>query len=142
MDVFRRFWLGIVPARKLRIIDRLVDLAEDNIELSFDDIFRFCLDDRDDVVRARAVDGLWESEDPALIRPFVRLLMNDPSPSVQASAALALGKFALLGRSSACFMTGRGRSKCAGGPLKRSPHSAPRRSAKPSGKPTEATSRY
>jgi HEAT repeat protein len=47
-------------------------------------------------VRLTATSGLWESEDPSLIAPLIRLMKEDSSDEVQAAAATALGKFAML----------------------------------------------
>ena len=89
-------WATIEPKRRRQIVYRLVELAEDNFELNFDNIFRNCLKDRDAEVRCKAIEGLWESEEPSLINPLVNLLEHDSSEKVQAAAATALGKFAML----------------------------------------------
>jgi HEAT repeat protein len=89
-------WTRIAADRRLQTVQRLVELAEDNFELNFDDVFRFCLKDTDATVRALAVEGLWENEAPSLIDPLIALLETDESPDVQAAAATALGKFTLL----------------------------------------------
>jgi HEAT repeat protein len=75
---------------------RLVELAEDNFELDFDNIFKSHLNDQDAEVRSKAIEGLWESEEASLIDPLVTLLEQDSSEKVQATAAIALGKFAML----------------------------------------------
>ncbi|GAI06683.1 unnamed protein product, partial [marine sediment metagenome] len=41
-------------------------------------------------------EGLWESEEASLIDPLIILLNQDSSEKVQATAATALGKFAML----------------------------------------------
>lgn len=89
-------WEAIEPKRRQQIISRLVELAEDNFELNFDSIFKGRLKDPDDEVRSTAIDGLWESEETSLIEPLINLLEEDKSEKVQAAAASALGKFALL----------------------------------------------
>lgn len=95
MAVFARRWPQIEVERRRRIIRSLVEIAEASFEVDFDPIFRHCLTDEDDQVRAQAIDGLWEDEDTALIEPLVRLLRGDPSALVRASAAMALGKYML-----------------------------------------------
>lgn len=90
-------WRSLSPERRREAIGRLADLAEDNIDLNFDTVFVFCLEDPDPAVRRRAVDALWENEDRRLIVPLVRLLREDDDEAVRASAALALGRFVLLG---------------------------------------------
>ncbi len=71
-------------------------LTEDNLELNFDSIFKYCLKDQDAEVRSKAIEGLWESEEASLINPLMNLLEQDSSEKVQAAAATALGKFAML----------------------------------------------
>jgi HEAT repeat protein len=89
-------WETIEPKRRRQIISRLVELTEENIELNFDSIFKSRLKDTDDEVRSTAIEGLWESEETSLIEPLINLLEEDSSEKVQAVAATALGKFALL----------------------------------------------
>ncbi len=89
-------WKGIEVDRRRKIINRLLDLAEDNFELNFDSIFKECLRDPDPEVRAKAIEGLWENEETILIPPFIRMLNEDSSEAVQAAAAKALSKYAML----------------------------------------------
>jgi len=95
-EVFLREWPGIDAERRRQIAGRLADLAEDNLELDFDVVFRACLDDADGEVRAQAAGGLWGSEERSLIEPLIRLLIEDEEHAVRAAAADALGQFALL----------------------------------------------
>ena len=87
-------WAAVPAARKLELLGILADLAEDNVDLNFADVFRMCIGDADAAVRESAVRGLWESEDRTLIRPLTRLLSRDPSPQVRAAGAMALRRFA------------------------------------------------
>ena len=96
LEILEQAWASIEPQRRQQIIHRLVEMAEDNFELNFDGIFRNCLKDQDAEVRSKAIEGLWESEDASLIDPLVNLLEQDSSENVQAAAATALGKFAML----------------------------------------------
>jgi len=89
-------WPTIELKRRRQIIYRLVELAEDNFGLDFDDIFKGRLKDEDAGVRSKAIEGLWENEEASLIEPLIELLEKDGSEEVQAAAAMALGKFALL----------------------------------------------
>ncbi len=89
-------WEKIEPKRRRQIIFRLVELAEDNIGLNFDAIFRHRLKDQDEEVRSIAIEGLWENEETSLIEPLINLMEQDSSAKVQAAAALALGRFAML----------------------------------------------
>ncbi|MBC7223390.1 MAG: HEAT repeat domain-containing protein [Anaerolineae bacterium] len=89
-------WPQIPAHRRRKMVRAMVELAEDNIELNFDGIFRFCLEDPDAEVRAVSIDGLWECEDVELVGPLLRLLEQDESALVRTAAAEALGRFLLL----------------------------------------------
>jgi hypothetical protein len=80
-----------------RLVRALAQLAEASFQVNFDAIFRQCLGNHDDEIRAVAIDGLWENQDTALIGPLVSMLRSDPSPQVRASAATALGRYVLAG---------------------------------------------
>ncbi|HSW58392.1 MAG TPA: HEAT repeat domain-containing protein [Dehalococcoidales bacterium] len=91
-----RNWPGVQVEQRRKIVSRLVELAEENFELNFDSIFKFALRDSDAEVRAKAIEGLWECEEPLLITYFIRMLNEDSSEAVQAAAAKALRKYAML----------------------------------------------
>jgi len=93
---FSEAWDELNTERRMQIMRRLSELAEDNLELNFDTVFRYCLTDPDEDIRSLAIEGLWESEDNSLIDPLVTLLEEDESEKVQAAAAKALGKYAIL----------------------------------------------
>lgn len=96
MGLFSEVWDELNAERRIQIISRLTELAEDNLELNFDTIFRYCLSDSEEDIRSMAIEGLWENEDNTLIDPLITLLEEDESDKVQSAAAKALGKFAIL----------------------------------------------
>jgi HEAT repeat protein len=96
MSLFRYTWQDSTSERRLKIVTRLVELAEDNLEYNFDAIFRYCLKDPDEDVRTLSIEGLWENEETSLIDPLIDILENDESEKAQAAAAISLGKFAIL----------------------------------------------
>lgn len=96
-QLFQKVWSLIDTKRRRWLIQSLVDITEASFEVDFSPIFRFCLNDEDEVVRSRAIEGLWEDEDLTLAGLLVRLLRDDPSESVRAAAATSLGRFVLLG---------------------------------------------
>jgi len=96
LQLFKQVWPTIERKRRQQVVSRLVDLAEENFELDFDHIFKDCLDDPDAEVRSRAIEGLWENEEPSLINTLLNLLEHDSSEKVQAAAAAALGRFVML----------------------------------------------
>ena len=93
---FAQGWKTIELKRRREIVTRLIELITDSIELNFDSIFKTCLADPDEDVKSEAINGLWENENPSLISIFIDMLTTDPSEKVQAAAALALGRFALM----------------------------------------------
>ena len=97
LDAFRATWDRLQPQQRRRILRRMVELAEASFRVSFGTIFRHNLDDPDDVVRATAVEGLWEDDSSDLIGPFIRMLRTDPFAHVRAAAAQGLGRFVLAG---------------------------------------------
>ena len=76
LEFFKRSWAAIEPGRRCQIVHRLVELAEDNLELSFDSILKYCLQDEDDEVKSQAIEGLWENEEASLINPLIKLAVN------------------------------------------------------------------
>lgn len=96
IKLFRDIWDELDTERRIQIVSRLSELAEDNLELNFDSIFRYCLSDLEDDIRRMAIEGLWENEDTSLIDPLIKLLEEDESEKVQSAAAIALGKYVLL----------------------------------------------
>jgi HEAT repeat protein len=88
-------WPQIHLTRRRQILRRLLDLAEDNVELNFDALFVTALSDEDPEARALAIQGLWEHEGRDIISPLIEMLRNDRSETVRAQAAIALGSFVL-----------------------------------------------
>ncbi|MEE8443591.1 MAG: HEAT repeat domain-containing protein [Dehalococcoidia bacterium] len=95
-EQFRSWWPSISSEHRQKLMGLLVSVAEDNVDLDFNPIFRHCLSDDNPDVRDRAVSGLWECDDRSLVTPLMTLLREDPYEHVRASAATALGKFATL----------------------------------------------
>ncbi|HMO58843.1 MAG TPA: HEAT repeat domain-containing protein [Roseiflexaceae bacterium] len=90
---FQLAWRKIAVERRLMIVQALVDLAEDNVDLDFRQILRWCLEDEQADVRLRAIEGLWEHESPAFMRQLITMMRSDPAESVRVSAATALSPF-------------------------------------------------
>jgi HEAT repeat protein len=95
-EALAQTWKELPLPRRRQVVSKLVDLAEDNPGLNFDTVFRICLDDQDEEVRVKAIEGLWECEERWLIDALLQLLASDPSPKVRAGASSALGRFILL----------------------------------------------
>ena len=96
LALFEQTWIKIESEQRRRIVGHLVKLADENIELDFNIIFKNRLTDPDAEVRRQAIEGLWEYEEPSLVPLLIDLLENDSSDMVQTEAAAALGRFAML----------------------------------------------
>jgi len=93
---FRSAWGGFGTKRRHSILLQLGELANSKIELSFEAVNRFALQDSDPPSRAQAIGNLWESEDPQLARQLLDMLSADQVTEVRKAAAEALGSFVLL----------------------------------------------
>jgi HEAT repeat protein len=89
----RQHWLDIPPAERHALLLALAELSEETLDYNFNRVFRVALEDPDPVMRQVAIAGLWEDEGADLVQIFVRLLRDDPSDDVRASAAHALSTF-------------------------------------------------
>lgn len=97
LNSFKTIWPTITPQRRRDVMQELVEISEANFEVNFDPVFLLGLADEDADVRAAAINGLWEDENPALIGPFIHLLRTDEAAVVRAAAAAGLGRFVYLG---------------------------------------------
>src|SRR5262245_3680266 len=96
LQEFAHVWQTLPADKRSRVTQAMTELAEERIEADFTRIFRYLLEDEDPQVRAHAINGLWEEEDPALIRQFIGALRSDPDARVRAAAAEGLGRFLRL----------------------------------------------
>ena len=96
LDQLRLRWEKVGPERRLEVVNKLVEMGDDSADLDFYTFFCFCLDDPDSHVRERAITGLWECEDRALIPVLTKRLALDSDEGVRATAAMVLGRFATL----------------------------------------------
>ncbi|AGG06161.1 MULTISPECIES: HEAT repeat domain-containing protein [Dehalococcoides] len=94
---FKDFWTGMSPERRLDIVSRLGELAEDDVSLDFDSIFVRTMHDPNPEVRAKSVDGLWECNRPSLVDHLLSLSSEDPSMEVRIAATAALGRYSMMG---------------------------------------------
>ena len=88
-------WPAIDPALRLRLLSELTDLAQDNIELNFEAVFKNGLGDEDAAVRVAALRGLYEYEGRDIVDRLAELLRDDESIEVRREAAIALGRYTL-----------------------------------------------
>jgi HEAT repeat protein len=97
LQAFQAGWATWDADRRLELLEHLGRLADENIELNFDRVNRLALGDREPGIRRRAIQNLWECEDPSLGERLAALLAADPSADVRAAAASALGRFVYMG---------------------------------------------
>lgn len=96
LEVFKTIWPTIETSRRQDVMRELVEISEANFEVDFEPVFLLGLADPDPDVRALAINGLWEHEQPDLINPLLHLLQTDEAPLVRATAASSLGRFLYL----------------------------------------------
>ena len=97
IDELRQSWRTLGTDRRREVVQRASSIIEDDVESDFDDLFKVALDDDDSAVRIASIQGLWEYTGRDLIRRLVALLKEDPDPGVRSTAALALGRYIVLG---------------------------------------------
>ncbi|HEX5692495.1 MAG TPA: HEAT repeat domain-containing protein [Roseiflexaceae bacterium] len=93
-EAFLQGWTALTPERRNQIAHAMFELAEDNVDLDFNAVLFWLLDDQAAEVRTVAIEGLWENTSLRLMRKLLELLRDDPSAEVRASAALGLSHFA------------------------------------------------
>jgi HEAT repeat protein len=97
MAEVRAVWFDLPLETRQRTIAALAEIAEDDFEVNFGEVFRMALEDPDATVRQVAVDGLWEEDDIRMIPLLLARLREDPATEVRAAAAIGLGRFVLMG---------------------------------------------
>jgi HEAT repeat protein len=96
LAAFAHVWIDLPVERRQRIARMMVELAEQDFKLDYELLFRYFLNDVDATVRVAGIEGLWESEDAALVKPMIGFLRSDPNARARAAAADSLGRFMLL----------------------------------------------
>jgi HEAT repeat protein len=88
-------WDEIETNRRFNIVTELAELAQDNVELNFDAVYKVALGDEEAAVRGAALRGLFEYEGRDLIPVLADVLRQDPDAGVRRESAVALGRYAL-----------------------------------------------
>jgi HEAT repeat protein len=83
------------PDTRRSLLQRAVELAEDNVDLDFHGLAALLLDDEEAAIRQAAIEALWENRDRGIAGAISSLLRGDPDPAVRATAAAGLGPFVL-----------------------------------------------
>jgi HEAT repeat protein len=95
-ELFQREWLEVSEERRAALVRHMADIAEENYLVEFTPIFAHLFDDSYAAVRIAALDGVWDSTEPRLVRPIIGLLQGDRDVNVRAAAARALAHYVLL----------------------------------------------
>jgi HEAT repeat protein len=90
-------WPQVNPNRRVTLLKDLEELAEVDMQMSFDNLGKFALNDPQPEVRAAAARILWECHDKKLIPVYLNMVKNDEAEIVRAAAASALGTFVYQG---------------------------------------------
>jgi HEAT repeat protein len=97
LRLFLDIWPRVNPTRKLLLLDRLLSHLDTDTIVSYEEIGRALLDDRNGKVRARAIRLLAESDDPKLADKLTDIFLNDVDLAPRMESAQLLGEFILLG---------------------------------------------
>jgi HEAT repeat protein len=95
IEHFGAAWPNIAVERRRAILVAMNEASELSVHSDFSDLLPLLLDDADAIVRAAAIEGLWENEKPSLGRRLLRMLEEDKAELVRAAAARGLGDFVL-----------------------------------------------
>lgn len=97
IDLLKPVWDALVPAYRQKIIKQMIEISEVNIDLNYQTIGEFTLNDADSLTRQSAIELLWEDESLAFMNKLIDMAQWDESTPVRAAAISALGRFILLG---------------------------------------------
>lgn len=95
-EEFGQLWLEWSDERVLELVKRMVALCEEQPDVEFESIHKQGLLHPSSAVRIGSLAGLDESDDRALIKPLCRMMTNDPTPEVRATAAETLAHLSVL----------------------------------------------
>ncbi len=93
----RPIWSTINADYRRKILRRMVDVSEANVEMDYHSIGTLGLSDADPGVREAAIEVLWEDESLEVMSRLIDMALHDVSADVRAAAASALGRYILLG---------------------------------------------
>lgn len=90
-------WKDLPTSYKHKLLEAFSVASETNYDLSYKQIGLLGLRDESSLIRAAAVDLLWEDESVEAMRLLLNIVREDEAPNVKARALVGLGKFILLG---------------------------------------------
>jgi len=96
LNYFINRWRNAEVERRIQVISGLINLSEEDFTLDFSGIFKLCLQDPEETVRVKSIEGLELEDKYTYVAPLIKILKTDESEQVKFAAIRALGKFALL----------------------------------------------
>ena len=96
--ILKAAWPSLPLMRRRTLLEDLIDMAERDNLMMFEEVGKVALEDDDADVLVSAIDLLFQAEDSRLIPTFLRFLQNvSINERVRAAAANALGPYIYLG---------------------------------------------
>jgi len=92
----REDWAELPTETRRALVAGMVELGEEKIEFNFHRALKVALRDDDAVVRARAIEGLWEDDSARVLDRLMTMLRSDAAPEVRTVAAISLSRFACM----------------------------------------------
>ena len=93
---FGKAWEKADFKERLQLISKMVGLSEEDFILDFTAVFKIGLDDPQENIRIKALEGLEMEDKYVNAKPIITVLKYDDSVEVRTTAARALGKLALM----------------------------------------------
>ena len=90
-------WRKLPSAYKHKVLQALNEASEASFELNYRQIACLSVKDKSGLVRAAALDLLWEEDSTETMQLLLNIARDDPDAHVKARALFGLGKFILLG---------------------------------------------
>lgn len=97
LQILQGVWTTLSSSYKHKLIEALTEASEADFELVYHEIASIGMKDESSLVRAAAIDLMWEDESTESMRLLMNIVEQDESPNVKARALVALGKYILLG---------------------------------------------
>ncbi|MBG7616752.1 MAG: HEAT repeat domain-containing protein [Chloroflexi bacterium] len=96
LPYFRDNWLRVATERRRNAASRFIEMEENDPTLDFEAVFKMLLNDTNAEVRIHAITGLWENRKSIIMNRLIGILNDDSSEDVRATAAQALGNYAVM----------------------------------------------
>ncbi|NOK60542.1 MAG: HEAT repeat domain-containing protein [Chloroflexi bacterium AL-W] len=95
-DKFWSTWQTIQTERRHEIVHAMVEMAEEDVSLNFQEIWLWLLQDTEPKIRIEALEGMWENIQPRALYQTISVLLHDSDTDVRAAAAISLSRFTYL----------------------------------------------